>query len=286
MGMMAVKTIRGLTIEIDAATTKLGTELTKIKSSAKGIGEELRTVDKLLKFEATDKVELLSRRFETVKKAVTEAKKEIDLLNKGVEANKKAFDAGEISQAQYEKNLADLNKQLTTANGKYEVLQAELGDTAQKLEDAKRGTDENAQSLGEMADKADEAGKSTLSLGNLIKGNLISGAIIGGLKSVVGAIQNIASAVWNGVKRVGEAAVEYTKDAIDMAAEYQDNVGLLQQLLGDSANDVLEWAETNKRALHLSENATVTALGSFALLFDGMNLGQTQHAICQKKLLR
>jgi len=201
-------TIRGLTIEIGATTTKLGTELKKIKDQSSEISGELRTVDKLLKFESGDKTELLKRRLEAVEKAASEVKKEIDLYTKGLDANKKAVDAGEISQEQYEKNIESLNKQLNTAKNRYEVLQAELGDTARKLDETKKGTDENAEALQDMGDAADDAGKKSLSLGDLIKGNLISGAILGGLKSLGSLIGSVAKAAYDGVKKIVSAGID------------------------------------------------------------------------------
>ncbi|MHC1772944.1 MAG: hypothetical protein AB9907_14685 [Flexilinea sp.] len=202
------KTIRGLTIEIGATTTKLGTELNKIKSQASGISGELKTVDKLLKFEAADKTELLKRRLEAVEKAASEVKKEIDLYTKGLDANKKAADAYEISQEQYEKNVESLNKQLSTAKNRYEVLQAELGDTARKLDEASKGIDENADSLENMGEAAKDAGKKSISLGDLIKANLISAAIINGLKGLVTLIGNVAKAAFNGMKKIVSSGID------------------------------------------------------------------------------
>lgn len=201
-------TIRGLTIELGATTTKLGTELNKIKSQASGISGELKTVDKLLKFESGDKTELLKRRLEAVNKAASEVKKEIDLYTKGLDANKKAVDAGEISQDQYEKNLSDLNKKLTDAKGRYEVLQAEIGDTSKKLDDANKGLNENAESLEDMGNAADDAGKKSISLGDIIKGNLISTAIIGGIKTLASAIASVAKAAFEGVKKIVSAGID------------------------------------------------------------------------------
>lgn len=216
-------TIRGLTIEIGATTTKLGTELKKIKYQSSEISGELRTVDKLLKFENGDKTELLKRRLEAVEKAASEVKKEMDLYTKGLDANKKAVDAGEISQEQYEKNIESLNKQLNTAKNRYEVLQAELGDTARKLDESKKGTDENAEALQEMGDAADDAGKKSLSLGDLIKGNLISGAILGGLKSLGSLIGSVAKAAFEGIKKIVSSGL----DLVFSTGEWAD--ALLEQ---------------------------------------------------------
>lgn len=267
-------TIRGLTIEIGATTTKLGTELKKIKDQSSGISGELRTVDKLLKFESGDKTELLKRRLEAVEKAASEVKKEIDLYTKGLDANKKAVDAGEISQEQYEKNVESLNKQLNTAKNRYEVLQAELGDTARKLDEARHGTDENADSLQEMGDAADDAGKKSLSLGDLIKGNLISGAILSGLKSVVGLMQNLGAAAWNAVKKTAEAVITYGKEAIDLAASFQDSLGYTDQIFGDWYEDVTKFVDDNTLALRSNKAELLENVNTFGALFRASGMGR------------
>ena len=216
-------TIRGLTIEIDATTTKLGTELNKVKSQATSISTELKTVDKLLKFESSDKVDLLKRRLDTVTKAAAEVKKEIDLYTKGLDANKKAVEAGEISQEQYQKNLADLNKKLTDAKGRYEVLQAEIGDTSKKLDDANKGINESTESLDDMGNAASDAGKKTLSLGDIIKGNLISTAIIGGIKGLASAIAGVAKAAFEGAKKIISAGIDLVVSTGKWADEILQN---------------------------------------------------------------
>lgn len=216
-------TIRGLTIELGATTTKLGTELKKIKDQSSEISGELRTVDKLLKFENGDKTELLKRRLEAVEKAASEVKKEMDLYTKGLDANKKAVDAGEISQEQYEKNIESLNKQLNTAKNRYEVLQAELGDTARKLDESKKGTADNAEALQNMGDAADDAGKKSLSLGDLIKGNLISGAILSGLKTLGNLVASVAKAAFEGIKKIVSSGL----DLVFSTGEWAD--ALLEQ---------------------------------------------------------
>lgn len=267
-------TIRGLTIELGATTTKLGTELKKIKDQSSEISGELRTVDKLLKFESGDKTELLKRRLEAVEKAASEVKKEMDLYTKGLDANKKAVDAGEISQEQYEKNIESLNKQLNTAKNRYEVLQAELGDTARKLDESKQGTADNAEALQNMGDAADDAGKKSLSLGDLIKGNLISGAILGGLKSVVGLMQNLASAAWNAVKKTAEAVITYGKEAIDLAASFQDSLGYSDQIFGDWYEDVTKFVDDNTLALRSNKAELLENVNTFGALFRASGMGR------------
>ena len=275
-------TVKGLTIEIGGSATKLGQELDKVKSTTTLLNTELRTTDKLLKFEASDKVTLFAQKLDKLKQSSSQVAKEIELLNKGVESNKKAFDSGKISQTQYENNLNSLTKQLTTAQGKYDVLQAEISETSTKLNSSKTALDQNADAIDKMGDAASDSGKSVLNLGDLIKANLISATIINGLKSVGTLIGNLASAALNAIKNVGTATKNYVVEALEMAGDYEDNVGLLNQLLKENAAETISWGESNSRAMHLSRLATVQSLDSFTLLFDAMNLGTSKTAAMSK----
>ena len=68
------------------------------------------------------------------------------------------------------------------ANAKLNTLEKELKDNAEAMKDAAKPTEQNAKNVKELGDNADEAGKKTLTLGDIIKANLISDAIIGGSK--------------------------------------------------------------------------------------------------------
>lgn len=255
--------VRGLTVEIGGTTTKLGQALDKVKSTASVLNTELRTTDKLLKFEASDKVSLLSGKLDKLKASSAGVAKEIELLNKGVEANKKAFDAGKISQEEYDKRLAQLNKQLVTATGRYDVLQAEITQTTSDLKAAKDSTEGNANFLKKMAEAADEAGVKSNLLSTIIKGNLISSAITTGLNAIVSIFKAIAQAAADAAK----VTWNYMKDAINLAADYEDALGYSEQVFGANADFVKKWAEDNSLALRLNKKDTLESINTFGSMF-------------------
>lgn len=306
---MAQGRIAGLTVEIAGETTKLTSALKGVRSDAANVNTELRTIDKLLKFEAADQVDLLARRLDTAEKAAAEVKKEINLLNKGLEENEKAFK--DSDPATYEKNLASLSKQLTTANGKYEVLQAELGDTAKRLDEAKSGVDKNTQSLRKMGEETDAAGDksvsfgqklkenlanqtvgnglrqlgvnindidsgmvsaggSAISLGSLIGANLISTAVIGGLQTVA----NLFKSIVNLAKSAAKAGVEYVKDARDMAADYEDALGYSEQVYGEYSENVQNFVDDNTIALRSNKAELLENINTFGSLFNAAGIGK------------
>ena len=149
--------IKGLTIEIAGSTTKLDQALKNVKTNSATLNTELRTTDKLLKFESTDKVKLLSDRMGTLKNSAAQVAKEIEILKKGVDANEQTFKSGTISQKDYEQNLAALNQKLKAAEGNYNVFQAEIEETANKLKNAEDGLKGNADAIGKMGKNADES---------------------------------------------------------------------------------------------------------------------------------
>lgn len=274
--------VRGLTVEIGGTTTKLGQALDKVKSTASVLNTELRTTDKLLKFEAADKVMLLSGKLEKLKTTSANVAKEIELLNKGIEANKKSFDEGKISQETYEKQLAQLTKQLATATGKYDLLQAEIGQTSSDLEKAKSGTEQTAGALNQMANAADEAGTKSNLLGTIIKGSLISSAITTGLNAIVSIFKSIAQAAADAAK----ATWNYMKEAIDLAADYEDALGYADQVFGENADAVKKWVEDNTLALRSNEAELLANINMFGSLFRASGIGADKAFEYSKSLVQ
>ena len=229
--------IKGLTIEIAGSTTKLDQALKNVKTNSATLNTELRTTDKLLKFESTDKVKLLSDRMGTLKNSAAQVAKEIEILKKGVDANEQAFKSGTISQKDYEQNLAALNQKLKAAEGNYNVFQAEIEETANKLKNAEDGLKGNADAIGKMGKNADDTSKKTLTLGDVIKANLISSAVTGGLKFVGNLIKGIVS----GAIAAGKKIFELGRSGLDLVvstSEWADELLTTASITRQSTTDL------------------------------------------------
>ena len=219
----------------------------------------------------------------------TKNKSEIDKLKNSIETEKQSLDkmknsttasSDEISKQ--EKVVADLEKELSKAQGTYDSNNRKINDYTSRMNDAKtecsnltkkiqdnnnvldkagNNTKNLEKSVKEFADEEDRAGKSTLTLGDLIKGNLISEGIIAGVKGLVSAM-----------KSVGSALLDIGKSAIQSYADYEQLIGGVETLFKDSANVVSNYANNAYKTAGLSANEYMNTVTSFsASLLQSLN---------------
>lgn len=116
---MATK-IRGVTIEINAETTKFTAALKKLNSSLSGTQKELRDVDKLLKLDPTNTT-LLKQKQDLLKKAIQDTKDKLKEEKGLLEQLKNADDGTNIKQQQaLEREIADTEANLKSLTKEYQ----------------------------------------------------------------------------------------------------------------------------------------------------------------------
>lgn len=124
--------------------------------------------------------------------------------------------------------------------------QVELNNAQAELNKLNRELDEQSENLEESTEK-------TSILGDVIKGNLISEGIISGVKALGSAI-----------KGVGEAFIDLGKQAISSYGEYEQLVGGVETLFGESAKQVIEYANNAYVTANMSANKYMETITSFS----------------------
>ena len=104
--------IKGITIELNANATKLDKALKDVNKASKTTQDNLKAVDKALKFDPTN-TELLTQKQRLLAEAVDEAGKKVDLLKQKQKEMADAVAAGTASQTEYD----TLNRKLQAAEG-------------------------------------------------------------------------------------------------------------------------------------------------------------------------
>ena len=138
--------------------------------------------------------------------------------------------------------------------------QNELNNAQAELNKMNKELDENAENLDDSADK-------TLKLGDIIKGNLISEGIIAGIKGLCSVIG-----------KIGSAFIDVGKQAVQSYAQYEQLVGGVETLFGESSKKVQEYASNAYKTSGLSANEYMETVTSFsASLISSLN-GDTAQA--------
>jgi phage-related protein len=207
------------------------------------------------------KLENEKKKLEELKSSTSATSEEIKAQEKVVASLSEELANGE---AQYEKNKISINKyqtQLNNAEADVVKLTNELNSNNEMLDKTEKGMDEASDSVDDFKDSEKDAGRETITLGDLIKGNLISEGIIAGIKGLASAMKSVAS----GLVNIG-------KEAIKNYADYEQLIGGVETLFKDSANVVEEYANQSYKTAGLSANEYMETITSFsASLLQSLN---------------
>lgn len=181
----------------------------------------------------------LAQKTSSLAKTYDEAKEQVEMLAA-------AYDKSEQETGEASEETQELAQKLKEAEENAENLKKE----AEKLSDG----------INDLGDSEDKASKKTSIFGEVLKANLASTAII------------------EGVKKIGSALVDFTKQAIESYAQYEQLVGGVETLFGNSANKVIEYANNAYKTAGMSANAYMETVTSFsASLIQGLG-GDTAEA--------
>lgn len=148
---MASSKIKGITIEIDGDTTKLGKALESAESSSKSLQSELKGINTLLKLDPSN-VELLTQKQKVLTDAIGSTEDKLKTLKNAQAQVQTQFDKGEITAQQYR----DFQREIVLTESKLESLKQEAKEFGSVFEQQVKVASDNVKELGS---KVEEAGK-------------------------------------------------------------------------------------------------------------------------------
>ena len=191
------------------------------------------------------------------------------------------YDKNDNSSQKLKATSEVLNKKIEEQKSKINVLKSALAQAEQEtgknstttkkwqvqLNDAEAELNDMNKELKEQHGNLDKSSEKTSRLGDIIKGNLISQGIISGIKAVGSAIGTIGSALIN----VG-------KQAVQSYAQYEQLVGGVDTLFGDSSKKVQEYANNAYKTAGMSANQYMETVTSFSASLISSLDGDTEKA--------
>lgn len=233
--------------------------LAAISSNLKVLNSEMKAVTSV--YDKNDKsVANLSSQNEVLNKKIDEQEKKVSILKDALAKSKE--ETGENSNTTKKWQI-----ELNNAQAELNKLVKNVEDNEDAMRDSAAATDKNTDSIDEFGKEADESGKSALKLGDIIKANLISEGIKAGIKGLASAI-----------KSVGSAFVSIGKQALASYGEYEQLVGGIDTLFGESAKKVQEYANNAYKTAGLSANQYMETVTSFSASMISSLGGDTEKA--------
>lgn len=231
---MASSKIKGITIEIDGDTTKLGKALESAEGSSKSLQSELKGINTLLKLDPSN-VELLTQKQQVLTDAISSTEDKLQTLKTAQAQVQAQFEKGDITAEQYR----DFQREIVATEKRLESLKNEAKEFGSVFEQQVKAASEKVKELG---GKVEEAGKK---MGGLSAGAAAGlGVAITSAASLEEAINKYIGATG---KSIGETEKykevlqsihdnNYGEDYADIA----DKMRIVSNILGDLPADELQ----------------------------------------------
>lgn len=271
---MASATISGLTVKIGAETEGFQKAIKEIDRVSKNVAKDLKTVSDTLQFDPTA-IQAYGDKFKLLQEAVDASEKKIKLAQNAISALDKDFKDGKVSPEEYAKTLEALRRQLESAEYEYERNTSALSNYYQKVDkaaDVNRELSDTAdkaeKEVGEMGDEAEKAGKGFISLSDIIKGNLFSSAIKNGFNKLIDFVKEVGRVAID----AGKELFKFSKECVDLAAQYQDAVEYSEKVFGEYAEQVQVWVKENSEALRIGIANLQVYMNDLGTAFSALGL--------------
>ena len=244
-------------------SVKLAVEGEKNFTSAiKAANEEIKNLDAKLKAaeadfdEMTTSEEKAATKTDLLRQKVEASQQKMSLLSQRYEeATDKLNELGEAlekAKAEHGDNSVEALKASTAYNKQateVSKLGRQLANTDKDMQESEADLKELAKAAEEAGDGFSEASEEMGLFGSVFWGNLASAGI---------------EAAVNGLKKIGEAAVDMVKDAVQGFADYEQLVGGVETLFGQSASLVEQYAQQAYQTAGLSANQYMETVTSFS----------------------
>lgn len=233
--------IKGITIQIGGDTTELGKALESVNKKGDSLSDELREINRLLKFDP-ENTELLAQKQKVLADTVTNTAKRLETLREAERQVQEQFERGDVSEEQVR------------------ALQREIIATESKLKNYEEAAKKAAQGTKDLGDEAEDTGGAFKGMGGKLANaaKVGIGAVVTGATAVVGALVASAESTREYRTEMGklttafetagqrtEMAEEAYKRLYSVIGETDQAVEASQQiaLLADSEEDVIKWAD-------------------------------------------
>jgi TP901 family phage tail tape measure protein len=131
---MAIKKIKGITIEIGGDTKKLNKALSDVNATSKQTQDELKSVNKLLKLQPGN-ADAVAQKQELLGKAAKDAATKLEILQAGDKALEDQYKNGKITEQEYIEQKRKMQREIGFAEVALHKLEKQIGRSTDKWRD-------------------------------------------------------------------------------------------------------------------------------------------------------
>ena len=276
---------QGVTISIRADTAQAELGFKRLTAAAKEISTKLKLVQEDMKFKNDNSILNLTNGLDLARQKVKNYSDQISALRKTMDENKAAHENGQMNSERFAMAQERLQKQIEVLALRQRVANSEVKDWSEKLNDAKASGSAFSKELDKVEKEFGEVGAaSEKSKGKLrefwdsVKAGVYSKLIATGIEKTIGGIKNFIGGIINGIQTMVSNAInfakDYAKEAVEMAAGYEDALGYTEQVFGKNSAAIRQWVEENTLALRLNKAELLDSVNQFGGLFSAVGVGK------------
>ena len=236
---MALKAIKGITVEIGGDTVGLQKALNEVDKSSKILNSELRQVNNALKFDPANTT-LLAQKQQILSEQIRNTSLKLQQLKSVQEQVEQKYKKGDIG--------ADA----------YRAFQRVLIETENRLESMKNEQEELNEVTEETEEETEEAEKKTKNYGKALEG-------------LVNAAANAGQAILDVAKAAGEMAIKGIQASTEVGKSFESSVSQIAATMGKTTDEISDLTEKAKEMGATTQfSATEAAQGLNILAMSGL----------------
>lgn len=223
------ETIKGLNVVIGAETSGLSAALKDVNKKSKGIADELRQVDRLLKFNPKD-TELLAQKQKLLGDQVAATREKLDRLKNAQEQINEQFAKGDITEGQYRA----FQREIVETESKLNHYKNKLSEVSQANDQLAQKTAAASESLKKFGVEADKAGKSltTKVTAPIAAAGAVAFKMAADMEDAMGATEETFNSASGAMREWADNLESYYGIANTEALEYGNMMGSMLQNIG------------------------------------------------------
>lgn len=236
---MALKAIKGITVEIGGDTVGLQKALNEVDKSSKILNSELRQVNNALKFDPANTT-LLAQKQQILSEQIRNTSLKLQQLKSVQEQVEQKYKKGDIG--------ADA----------YRAFQRVLIETENRLESMKNEQEELNEATEETEEETEEAEKKTKNYGKALEG-------------LVNAAVNAGQAILDVAKAAGEMAIKGIQASTEVGKSFESSVSQIAATMGKTTDEISDLTDKAKEMGATTQfSATEAAQGLNILAMSGL----------------
>lgn len=235
--------------QINTINQEYRTMTAEMKKVTAAFGENDNSQEKLV---ATSKI---------LEKQVENQRKKVELMKQGLEKATEKFGESDARTLKWRQALYEAETKLTG-------LEKELDAAGDSMDDANQG-------LKDFTDTAEDAGKATLDLGDIIKGSLVADVIKAGVRELNNIVKDFASGMIESSSNIQAENAQFSQtlgnletQAKGVLERMSDDVGIAATRMQGSYTKIFAFAKTagadSQEAMNIAERAMLAAADSAA----------------------